>query len=352
MIRMKLHGSFLCSILALVCAASFGAATGDTLLVPNSIQKIWDQGPYNAFTDLVFWHGQFYCVFRQGSAHRSTDGSLRVICSADGKTWSSVAELKYPDADMRDAHFSILPDDRLLLSSAVRTSDGAFRSIASFSRDGREWNQPKTILPHDRWLWRLAWHDGVGYGFAYLTSSSKRGMELYSTVNGLDYTKIDNNATPDGYVNEHAITFRPDGTAICLVRRDAVKGVGRPTAQIGIAAPPYSTWQWTDAGIFAGCPALAELPDGRIIAGVRLIDGKPRTALCWLDAENGKLIPALAIPPFGNTTPGDVGYPGLIYRDGVLFVSFYAKSDGKCCIFFAEISVPPTAATKPADARH
>ena len=163
---MKLHGIFLCSILALVCAASFGAATGDTPLVPISIQKIWDQGPYNAFTDLVFWHGQFYCVFRQGSAHRSTDGSLRVISSADGKIWSSAAELKYPDADMRDAHFSVMPDDRLLLNSAARISDGTFRSVASLSRDGREWSRPKTILPPDRWLWRLAWHRHPGASLA------------------------------------------------------------------------------------------------------------------------------------------------------------------------------------------
>ena len=55
------------------------------------VQKIWDQAPHNAFTDLVHFAGRFFCVFREGEGHVSPDGALRVIASSDGVDWASVA---------------------------------------------------------------------------------------------------------------------------------------------------------------------------------------------------------------------------------------------------------------------
>ena len=46
-----------------------------------SVKRIWDKGKHNAFTDLLFHEGRWYCVFREGSKHVSPDGSLRVIVS-------------------------------------------------------------------------------------------------------------------------------------------------------------------------------------------------------------------------------------------------------------------------------
>ena len=30
-----------------------------------SVQKIWDQGPHNAFTDLLRFHNEWFCAFRE-----------------------------------------------------------------------------------------------------------------------------------------------------------------------------------------------------------------------------------------------------------------------------------------------
>lgn len=56
-----------------------------------SVSTIWNEAPHNAFTDLLRWQGQWYCVFREGQAHVSPDGALRIIASSDGKEWASVA---------------------------------------------------------------------------------------------------------------------------------------------------------------------------------------------------------------------------------------------------------------------
>ena len=48
-------------------------------------RRIWDQAKHNAFTDLLRHKNRWYCVFREGSAHVSPDGALRVIVSDDGE---------------------------------------------------------------------------------------------------------------------------------------------------------------------------------------------------------------------------------------------------------------------------
>ncbi|MCA9088271.1 MAG: exo-alpha-sialidase, partial [Planctomycetaceae bacterium] len=57
----------------------------------RDVQRIWDKAPHNAFTDLLFHEGRWYCVFREGSAHVSPDGALRVLTSTDGEHWESLA---------------------------------------------------------------------------------------------------------------------------------------------------------------------------------------------------------------------------------------------------------------------
>src|SRR4029453_3446681 len=79
-------------------------------------QKIWDQAPHNAFTDLIRFKDRWLCVFREGKNHVSDDGVLRVIGSSDGRTWTSEAVVTLAGADLRDAKITLVPDGRLMLS--------------------------------------------------------------------------------------------------------------------------------------------------------------------------------------------------------------------------------------------
>src|SRR3712207_6534057 len=66
-----------------------GQKSPDLRLVRSD--RIWDAAPHNAFTDLFRWKDHWYCSFREGSAHSSYDGAARLLKSADGQTWKSVA---------------------------------------------------------------------------------------------------------------------------------------------------------------------------------------------------------------------------------------------------------------------
>ena len=111
-----MRSSIVC-VLVFSMAAAFACADEPSAELVE-VTRIWDKAPHNAFTDLVRFRDRWYCVFREGKGHVSPDGALRVISSADGKTWESAALITSDDSDLRDAKITITPDGQLMLSGA------------------------------------------------------------------------------------------------------------------------------------------------------------------------------------------------------------------------------------------
>ena len=316
----------------------FPCALAFTLILPAAAEirtaeatKIWDAAPHNAFTDLVRFNDRWYCVFREGAAHVSADGKLRVLESADGKRWTSAALISLNGADLRDAKACVTPDGKLMLSgAAARVGAGgrrAHQSMAWFSDDGRNWDRGTEIGDADFWLWRVTWHGGTAYSIGYGTAAQNL-VRLYRSRDGRTFDTLVPALFKGGEPNEHALVFDADGTCLCLLRRDA----GTKTGQLGTSKPPYTDWSWKDLGKQIGGPAMVRLPDGRLVAGVRLYDGRVRTSLCLVDAEKGTLTEWVALP-----SGGDTSYPGLVVHDGVLWVSYYSSHEGKTAIYLSQV---------------
>ena len=297
------------------------------------VWKIWDHAPHNAFTDLVRFKGQWYCVFREGRAHVSPDGALRVIASRDGRAWAAVARLSSTNGDLRDPKITITPGGQLMLSGAVALPQPAparHQSLAWFSKDGRAWSAPTAIGDSEVWLWRTTWHKKIAYSIGYDTTG-ERFVRLYESRDGRRFETLVPQLFAEGGPNETSLLFLPDDTALCLLRRDGQPGTG----QLGTAHPPYRTWQWRDLGIRIGGPHLLRLPDGRMVAAARLYDGAVRTSLLWLDAADARLTEFLKLP-----SGGDTGYAGLAWHDGWLWVSYYSSHEGRTSIYLAKVKLP------------
>ncbi len=135
----------------LILLAAAGAGCGDASEAELvSVQRIWDQAPHNAFTDLIRFKDVWYCTFREGDGHVSTAGSIRVIRSADGESWESAAHLPpKPGRDLRDPKLSVAPDGRLMLVGfEVARLEGEHREIVSFvsfSSDGSKWSELQPV---------------------------------------------------------------------------------------------------------------------------------------------------------------------------------------------------------------
>ena len=104
---------------------------------------------------------------------------------------------------------------------------------------------------------------------------------------------------------------------------------------LGTAHPPYARWTWRDLGVRIGGPKLLRLPDGRLLVGGRRYDGPVRTSLMRLDPRKGKVTELLALP-----SGGDTSYPGMVWHDGLLWMSYYASHEGKSSIYLAKITLP------------
>lgn len=297
-------------------------------------RRIWQHGAHNAFTDLCLFQGQYYCVFREATAHISPDGALRILQSKDGQRWRSVALIQSNIADLRDGKLVVTPDGRLQLLGAGALHDRtvySYQSYVWFSADGEHWSDAIEVGEPNVWLWRLTWHQGCAWAIGYKCGGGNRLVRLYRSDDGVNFSVWVQVLNDQGYPNESALLFLPDERAVCLLRRDPHQ------ALLGIASPPYFDWQWRALNCRVGGPQCLQLPDGRIMAAVRLYDGRVRTSLAVLDLDNATLSEVLQFP-----SAGDTSYAGMVWHQGRLAVSYYSSHQGRSAIYFSRpiLSLP------------
>lgn len=294
---------------------------------PVYCEKIWDHAPHNAFTDLCRFGDRWFCAFREGSDHVSRDGALRIISSIDGEKWESSALIESEGADLRDPKLVVTPDGRLMLCAAEARNGKPYQSLVWFSGDGSHWGESIGIGEPDFWIWRITWHEGIAYGVGY-GCAEDQSVRLYSSRDGKTFERLVERFFEEGFPNESSIVFAED-RAWCLLRRDSGTGL------LGTAWPPYKDWEWKDLGERIGGPHMLILPDGRLVAAVRLHEGGIRTSLCLICPEEGTLSEFLKLP-----SGGDTSYPGIVLHDGLLWVSYYSSHEGKTAIYLARAEIP------------
>jgi len=344
---MRMRVSLLCVMAVILGARAVSfAPPGETdakeMLV--DVRKIWDRGTHNAFTDLVRFKGRWFCAFREASGHGSNDGNIRVITSADGKDWTSTALISTPDPtkpDMRDAKLAVTPDGKLMLIAAGRDVNYYnYLTYTWFSDDGKTWSKPTAVGDEKVWLWRITWHEGICYSLAYHVNGT--WLRLYASKDGRDFKTLVEKLTPSpqgSRPGEPVLAFEGD-TVVALVRQEGK----RPSSLLGVSRRPFTDWRWKDLDFHLGGPHLIRLPDGRYVAGGRKYysdsDGKVTkysTVLLWLDPKAATMTEFLELP-----SGGDTSYPGLVFHDGLLWVSYYSSHERhKARIYLAKVQLPP-----------
>ena len=296
-----------------------------------SVQRIWSRAPHNAFTDLVRFKDRWYCVLRESKNHVGDIGRVRVITSADGTNWTSAALFTERGVDLRDPKLSVAPGRRLmLLMGGSCYAEGKYtgrQPRVAFSKDGRAWSRPQSILSEGDWLWRVTWQGRQAYGVTYrIIDKDTWTVTLVTSSDGLLYSEVCRLRVP-GKPNEATVRFRHSGEAVALVRREA----GGMSAWIGSSRPPYTAWQWKAARHRVGGPNFLVLPSAHMWAAGRgwLPEGA-RTLVARMDHRG--YMPELELP-----SAGDCSYPGLVWHRGRLWVSYYSSHEGKTSIYLARI---------------
>jgi hypothetical protein len=303
------------------------------------LKNIWSKGKHNAFTDLCCFNDKLYCCFREALNHVSPNGVLRVVeLSSEGRVKAS-QRIYLHEVDIRDPKLSVTADGKLLLSAYARHTGKNNRTLYSQnvcwnSADGLSWSSHTFFAQKNWWLWRLTWHQGQAYGFAY--NRAKQKVDFYQgdprrtfTVNCKSAFSLLRNGK--GYPNESDLVFVGD-CAYALLRRDA----DSYSAQLGRATFPYKNWVWQDLGRYVGGPAMLLVNNNTaIVAGRIEYKSELKTAIMMLDLASGKLDVALVLP-----SSGDNSYPGLVKQGNTLLVSYYScHQDNKSSIYLATIDL-------------
>lgn len=290
------------------------------------VSRIWDEN-YSAFPSIVEFQGKYYVAFREASSHifdenGNADGKARILVSNNGRRWKSVALIEKPGTDLRDPKLSVTPDGRLMVTlggSLYKDRElVSFFPHVAFSNDGCTFSAPEkvcfdsSITDEREWIWRLTWHEGVGYGVSY-----GEHFALVKTTDGVNYQTVcelnlDRALSP----GESTIRFASDGRMYMMVRCESGDSHGR----WGVSEAPYTDWKWGEMDFHLGGPDFIILDDGRVVAGSRyhFPRGKCRTMVLTGDLD-GNFEERWLLP-----SGGDTSYPGFLDRGNELWMVYYS----------------------------
>ena len=323
-----------------------------------SVQKIWDQAKYNSFTDLAKFGDRWYCTCRESDAHEhGENGKVRVIASDDGREWWSVGLLAVEDRDLRDPKLSVTPDGRLMvITGACLYEDRKMKtrdSRVAFSNDGKKWTPLATMRfkaadehPTDgHWMWRVSWHKDRAYGVSKLLDPHR--AILFTSKDGIQWQQVTRFAIPDDYhegrdgkhptmSTEITVRVLSDNSMLALVRQ----------AWIGTSQPPYTDWNWhkvrnakdhppgTPHVCTIGGPNFVEVRGSLWGSGRRYHRPEgyqfKKTVLAEMTRDHYE--PVLELP-----SGGDTSYAGMVWHDGLLWMSYYSSHEERPSIYLAKI---------------
>lgn len=310
-----------------------------------SCRRVWDYGDHNAFTDLLYAFGRFYLAFRESDSHeKGANGILRILVSADGNAWELGQTIEVEGLDLRDPKLSVTPDGRLMLLCGgvkwdLKGNIVHIDSLVAFGDERLEFSPFRQVVERNDWLWQVTWHQGVGYGVSYQTAKeAEKRIRLWETQDGLEYRLMSVFNHP-GKPNETVVRMMPNGLMLLLNRRN------EPTtaaALLGVSVPPYEDFIWKPVGYYLGGPNFISIEDNELWAAGRVLYLTPyhytaKTALIRNTQEGFRR--ELILP-----SGGDTGYPGLVFHDGYLWMSYYSSHEGKTSVYVAKV-LPPSSFT-------
>lgn len=298
-----------------------------------TVKKVYGDGmTYCAFTTLVKRNDTYYIAFREGVSHVANGdyGVIRILYSSDGEKWELCQALSLNQIDLRDPNLSVMPDGRLLLLCGARilSDNGSYitRTYCAIEKENGFTLTPAN-LPHEinwescTWVWRLTWHNGIGYGVCY----GGETPALLKTVDGLNYEVIDYLSIP-GQPSECRIRFKEDETAIMLVRRD--QGSTSIRGYMGVSKPPYINWEWKEINVsLAGADFVID--KDRVILATRMTQNIGSWTVVWFGDEQGVFNWCYMLPYGGTAYRGDTSYTSIINEEKEYWISYYSIDNGE-----------------------
>jgi len=312
----------------------------NTAQVEESLEmEVWTavgDGMHNSNTDLIFWNETFYLVHASSPYHMGTkESKLVVLKSKDARTWEHVRDLKVGGEDVRDPKFAVI-HDRLFLYvlKNLGFEPEPYCTAQTSTADGVNWSPLQDVEPQGWLFWRPKTRDSrIWYVTAYWHEHGK--SILLKSNNGTQWEQVSQIHTGDRN-DETAFEFLPDGDMVVTARLEGRRawhqGSNDASTLIAVSSPPYMKWSKTRSHLTRlDGPALFSYK-GQVYAvarfdpegysrwyGMSSLLGRKRTAVYRVGRD--RLVRISDLP-----SAGDTSYPGVVMKDGDLFVSYYTST--------------------------
>lgn len=302
------------------------------------VDKIWDKAPHNAFPDMIRFKGNFYVALREGNNHMpDKSGAVRILKSKDGKKWQSVGLLEEEDRDVREGRLSITPEGKIMVITAVGVYDDGYKILypmVSFSDEKGEDFTPlqrieMDIEPNLDWMWRVTWHNKVGYGIVYRNYNAAREVHLLKTTDGINFNHVAQ-LPIDGGPNESTIRFDENGEMYVLVRRE-------DDDKMGVLAKsdyPYKSWTTKKLTKRLGGPNFLFLDNSTLVMGTRDYRKEGAKTAIHLTDLDGNIKKSMNLP-----SGGDTSYPGMVLYKKKLWFVYYSSHEEKTSVYLTKIPI-------------
>ncbi len=302
----------------------------------------FNEAEHNAFTDLIKYNGNYYCAFREGSSHQSFDGKLKIVISADSKTWKNFGLLSITGKDLRDPHFFIDSNNVLSIGTNARLNENIHYNVFFKLKDNSFKQCNEGLGDNDYWLWSFTKSNNTVYTIGYnllqkcfnSANSQKPKLILYQNADAdcINYTKISSTDWfPDDFSCpcEASMVLTSDSTLVTVVRDEYTPG----QSHIGYSKKPYTNWHWQIFPYFLRGPKLVLLPDGRIFLGAASMIATEKTYYAILNPKNFSVVDIKAL-----VSAGDTGYPGIIIEGNTALISYYSSHKGNARVYIERIN--------------
>jgi hypothetical protein len=310
----------------------------------TSLQElfVWNNAPFNSFTDLIKYNNNYYCAFREGDSHTSYNGKIRILTSTNGSDWGSLCLLEIKDKDLRDPHFFVDSDNILSIGISGRNTSIRKSYIYKF-QSGSFVNSGELVADDIYYLWSFSKFNGSVFSIGYNIQ-----QPCYSSLNSTDlkiclFKNVDRSCKQYNRISAHdwitdsfvcpseaSMVFTPDSNLITIVRD--LEGLGY--SHLGISKYPFTKWVWKKFPYYVRGPKLALLPDGRLfLAGASMID-LYKTYYAIVNPKHDYEVETIKVFP----SYGDSGYPGVIIEGNTAWVSYYSSHEGNARIYIDRLT--------------
>jgi hypothetical protein len=300
--------------------------------------EVWtavSDGMHNSNTDMTYWKGNFYLVHQNSPYHMGTsDAKLVVRRSADAKNWTVIKEINVPGEDIRDPKFGIIRGRLLIyVLKNIGFEPEPYGTAVTYTSDGTSWSRLSDLKPEGWLFWRPKTRDGkVWYTTAYWKHHGK--SILLKTTDGLTWEIV--SAIHEGDRNDETdMEFLKDGRILATARlegdRSWHQGSMDAKTLIGISSPPYKKWETRYSTLTRlDGPVLFPYRD-RVFAVARF-DPEGYTKWYGMSSLLGRKRTSIyEVTPAGLArlsdlpSAGDTSYPGIVMKDGFLYISYYTS---------------------------